>query len=98
MRRLWILGAAFLALSLGGAVEQTVGPHVQSPVHAVAPPSPMPTSTPIPTATPDPASPSPTPNAAPPNPAPAPASASFACAVVENGQLVLATCTGSHTP
>lgn len=100
MRRLLIGSGALLALGLGGFGLSAVTPHSANPVLAVASPSPVPTDTPLPTATPDPASPSPsqapTPSAAPPNAAPA--SASFACVVMENGQLVVATCTGSHTP
>ncbi len=100
MRRVLIGVGAFLALSLGGFGVSALTPHSANPVLAVASPSPMESAQPSPTATPDPASPSPSPapapSAAPPNPAPA--QASFPCVVTENGQLVIATCTGSHSP
>jgi hypothetical protein len=102
-------GLALLALIAGVGAVHTLAPHgrtssqtaistpsaqpSQPELHVIlvvaspSPPQPPPSPTPAPTADPS----------APP-PAPTPAATSFSCVVIENGQMVVATCTGTHTP
>ena len=106
MRRVLIGGAASVALLVVGYAVQTVTPHVNHSVLAVASPTPTPgpqvspipfgSPTPVASPAPDP-SPTATSSAALP-PSSAAAGSTFPCVVTENGQLVVATCTGSHAP